>query len=208
MRCRTAGEGERARPGSARSFEQGDPHGPLRSFEKASSACRGLTALSERALSSSKHAQRFDEMACTVDEGFETVDFADADAVHTLRKQAKRVRLCGGELPGDSRRRRCRGSAAHGGRARPSGRCVRCARERGHRPANFRRKGFLGGAPCSGRSARAEYGVSKRRSYARLARSEAVSQGSSETDSLQGFNSFLLRRPFTPQSSLRFASIC
>ena len=43
--------------------------------------------------------QRFDEMACTVDEGFETVDFADADAVHTLRKQAKRVRYAAENFP-------------------------------------------------------------------------------------------------------------
>lgn len=48
---------------------------------------------------------RFDEMVRGVDEGFETVDFADADAVHTLRKNAKRVRYAaenfGGVLGAD-----------------------------------------------------------------------------------------------------------
>lgn len=43
---------------------------------------------------------RFDDMARGVDEGFETVDFADADAVHTLRKNAKRVRYAAENFDG------------------------------------------------------------------------------------------------------------
>ena len=37
----------------------------------------------------------FDELVRVVDEGYATVDRADADAVHTLRKRAKRVRYVG-----------------------------------------------------------------------------------------------------------------
>lgn len=37
----------------------------------------------------------FDELVRVVDEGWATVDRADADAVHTLRKRAKRVRYVG-----------------------------------------------------------------------------------------------------------------
>lgn len=43
---------------------------------------------------------RFDDMTRGVDEGFETVDFADADAVHTLRKNAKRVRYAAENFDG------------------------------------------------------------------------------------------------------------
>ena len=37
----------------------------------------------------------FDELVRSVDEGYATVDRSDADAVHTLRKRAKRVRYVG-----------------------------------------------------------------------------------------------------------------
>lgn len=43
---------------------------------------------------------RFDEMAHGVRDGFATVDFADAEAVHTLRKNAKRVRYAAENFEG------------------------------------------------------------------------------------------------------------
>ncbi len=60
---------------------------------RAGVKCLPWTSAVEKWGIDSEAAQaRFDEIAHGVDEGFETVDFADADAVHALRKNAKRVR--------------------------------------------------------------------------------------------------------------------